>query len=65
MAPGQMGDGLLGLFHILVLLICLRSGDRMGDWLEARVGALVAWWYSRTVFPADREGRDRPFPFRR
>lgn len=49
------------IVQVALLPVCWWAAGRIGDWLEV----WLERWYRRTAAPADREGRDRPFPFRR
>jgi hypothetical protein len=56
-----MGDDLLMIVQVALLPVCWWAAGRIGDWL----GVWLERWYRRTAGRADREHRDRPFPFRR
>jgi hypothetical protein len=59
--PDGMGDDLLMIIQVALLPVCWWAAGRIGDWLEV----WLERWYRRTAGQADREHRDRPFPFRR
>jgi hypothetical protein len=54
------GD-LLMLVQLALMPVCWWAGKRLGGWLHT----LMERWSGRTAGQANREDRDRPFPFRR
>jgi hypothetical protein len=56
-----MGDDLLMVLQVVLLPVCWWTAGRFGGWLRPRLER----WRARTAGRADREHRDRPFPFRR
>jgi hypothetical protein len=46
---------------VVLLPVCWWTAARFGGWLRPRLER----WRARTAGEADREHRDRPFPFRR
>lgn len=61
MAADGSGDDLLMILQVALLPVCWWVGRRIGEWLAVRIER----WRRRTAGRADREHRDRPFPFRR
>ena len=61
MTPDGLGDDLLMILQVVLLPVCWWAAGRIGEWVAVRIER----WRRRTAGKADREHRDRPFPFRR
>jgi hypothetical protein len=61
MTTDGTGDDLLMIVQVALLPVCWWAAGRIGDWLAVRIER----WHNRIAGKADRERRDRPFPFRR
>jgi hypothetical protein len=61
MTTDGFGGDLLMLLQVALLPVCWRVGRRIAEWRAVHMER----WRRRTAGDADREERDRPFPFRR